>query len=480
MSRAWTVWAFVAAMPLLGFWAYGLFDLDEGFYAAVVGDMIRRGDWIVPTIGGKPWFEKPILLYWAAIPTVQAFGPEMGARLPSVLATVGAILLGGWATARWTSVRAAPLACLALGTSLLVAAIGRMMLTDALLLLTLSGALVALYGYGTGLGSRWLVGAGASLGLAVLAKGPVAILLFGGVALFTLARERRSFLFRWSDLLGFGLALVAVVGSWYLPAYLREGDVFVQKFLIEQNVGRFTGGDNAHRVSPAWLHPIYFPVVLLLGAAPWSFQAFRRSFWVAEPGESGRWQRFLVRWFLTILVFFSISGSKLPHYIVPAAFPLALLSAQSLASGRRSFEKLQAAGAAWAVVLMGGLTAGFVAYYRSSGHAEVHALAKQALKTDPKSTLWMFQMPRREKSLGTGTMRIQETSHPSVRFVYTGDVQEGETLEGANRGDWVLTRSSRTLPDSVDGSPLRSIRDGENYRLLRIGDDNAQTSEASQ
>ncbi len=479
MSRAWTVWAFVAALPLLGFWAYGLFDLDEGFYAAVVGDMIRRGDWIVPTIGGKPWFEKPILLYWAAIPTVQAFGPEVGARLPSVLATFLSIVLSGWATARWGALRAAPLACLALGTSLIVAALGRMMLTDALLLLTLSGSLVALYGYFTGSDWRWLAVSGLLLGLAVLAKGPVAVILYGGIALFTLIREPGLGV-RLGHTLAFGAALATVVASWYLPAYLREGDVFVQKFLIEQNVGRFTGGDNAHRVSPVWLHPIYFPAVLLLGAAPWSFQAFRRSFWIAPSADAGRWQRFLVRWFLTILVFFTLSGSKLPHYILPATFPLALLSAESLASGRRSLERLQAAGSAWAVVLLGILTAGFVAYYRSSGHAEVHALAKQALATDPQVTLWMYQMPRRDKSLGTGTMRIQETSHPSVRFVYTGDVQEGETLDGAKSGDWVLTRTSRTLPTVVDGSPLEPVRVGENYSLLRIRRHNAPTPEASQ
>src|SRR5262249_44035004 len=67
------VWVF-ACLPLLGWWLTGLFDLDEGFYAAVTAEMNRRGEWITPYYNGQPWFEKPILLYWAAKPCVALFG----------------------------------------------------------------------------------------------------------------------------------------------------------------------------------------------------------------------------------------------------------------------------------------------------------------------------------------------------------------------------------------------------------------------
>ena len=65
--------AFILALiPLLGFWAYGLFDMDEGFYASVTSAMLRRKDWLIPYYNGQPWFEKPILLYWFTTPSLAA------------------------------------------------------------------------------------------------------------------------------------------------------------------------------------------------------------------------------------------------------------------------------------------------------------------------------------------------------------------------------------------------------------------------
>ena len=120
-------WA-IAVLPLLGWWLYGLFDLDEGFYGSVVSEMNRRGEWITPYYNGHPWFEKPILLYWVAKPFMMAFGDVVGPRLPSVLATIGTYGLVAWfvrrrwndETARW---------CLRCRLLLLIVGLGRMMMT---------------------------------------------------------------------------------------------------------------------------------------------------------------------------------------------------------------------------------------------------------------------------------------------------------------------------------------------------------------
>src|SRR5436305_1720172 len=85
----------LAILPFVGFWTYGLFDLDEGFYGAVIAEMNRRGEWITPYFNGHPWFEKPILLYWLAKPCLMLFGQTIGPRLPSVLASIG---LFAWVT----------------------------------------------------------------------------------------------------------------------------------------------------------------------------------------------------------------------------------------------------------------------------------------------------------------------------------------------------------------------------------------------
>ncbi len=171
-------------MPLLGWWATGLFDLDEGFYAAVVAEMNRRGEWVTPYYNGRPWFEKPILLYWLAKPTVAWFGEAVGPRLPSVLCTLGTYAVVAWFCLRRGDDKRVPtaqLAVLILASSLLVLALGRMMMTDAPLMLALTGAFLTFWESLVG-DRRWRLVTAALLGVGVLAKGPVACLLFLPVA----------------------------------------------------------------------------------------------------------------------------------------------------------------------------------------------------------------------------------------------------------------------------------------------------------
>ncbi len=128
----------LAAFPLLGFWLTGLFDLDEGFYGAVVAEMNRRGEWITPYYNGAPWFEKPILLYWLAKPFVMLFGPWWGPRMPIVLgALLLYLLIFRTAKARF-GLGEAVWSTLILSSSLLMVALGRMMMTDVPLVLALS------------------------------------------------------------------------------------------------------------------------------------------------------------------------------------------------------------------------------------------------------------------------------------------------------------------------------------------------------
>ena len=83
-------------LPLLG--------PDEPRYAQVAREMFERGDWVTPTLGGYPWFEKPALLYWLEIAAYYVFGvSEFAARLGSALFGLGTVaslwILGSFATA---------------------------------------------------------------------------------------------------------------------------------------------------------------------------------------------------------------------------------------------------------------------------------------------------------------------------------------------------------------------------------------------
>lgn len=474
----------ILLIPFLGWWTYGLFDLDEGFYAAVTGEMLRRGEWITPYLNGEPWFEKPILVYWFAIPSVAAFGEMVGPRLPSVVAS----LLTGWVlyafARRRLSPGAAPLAVAALGSCLLFVAVGRMMMTDPWLMLTLTGGFCAFWESLVG-DRRWRWAAGFLLGVSVLAKGPVGLALFGFVMLVTLARERSLRpAFRGGWAVGVAL-LLAAVATWYLPAYLVNRDVFVQKFLIEQNVERFLGGDEAHSIDGA-LNWIFYVPVFFLGAAPWAFFAARAMRWkIAEGDDEGAaLRRYLTLWMATVFVFFTLAGSKLPHYILPMLPAAALLAADRLARRWGAEAALPTRKLLWPAVGAVGIGAfaqfGFSFYY-GQFHAEIHALTRYVrAETPPGAAIAEYQMSRQSRELGTGKPKIQETSHPSILFYLDRTVIDTESLDDlttVGQPVWILTRWNRIDETDVRRmaakgfvlSPHETPVREDYYRLWRLG-----------
>jgi 4-amino-4-deoxy-L-arabinose transferase-like glycosyltransferase len=479
-SRWPLVWLF-AVLPLLGWWAYGLFDLDEGFYGAIVAEMNRRGEWITPFYNGKPWFEKPILTYWLAKPCLALFGDMIGPRLPSILCTVATYGVVAWFARKRFGEAAAQIAVLILASSLLVVGAGRMMLTDPPLLLCLTAAMLTFW-ESLVESPRWRLATAALIGFGVLAKGPVAAILFALVAGWTYWREpalRPKFRGQWAA----GTAiLIAVVVAWYKPAYDANGRLFVDKFLIEQNIGRFTGGDQAHTLGLASL-PLYIPI-LLIGMAPWSawlWTAWPRRPEAAAPdspiaredlGDAGR--RYLAAWAAVVFVFFSISGAKLPHYILPVFPPLAILL------GIRLQERPWALrlGAAMSVVMCLVANLGFQFWYDRSGQREAHALIRYVRNAGGDVAL--YQLSRRKRDRGTGKPTLQETSLPSLLMYLDKNALDTDKFEEilAHPGPiLIFTRKGRIdIPtDSVTAArahrrleivtPTHPL---ENYALYRL------------
>jgi len=366
-----------------GLASFGLTGPDEPRYAAIAREMAATDDWVTPRLHGKAWFEKPILYYWAAAVQYKLWGDtEVSARLPSALAAAVTTLALGWLAWRMYGWCAAQIVLLLFPTTVAAIGFGRAATTDMLFTASLALAMVtaarivrpaqvqasdeATVYAGAKPPPRghaiiellWRCGFGAALGLAVLAKGPAALVLTGGSAGLWIAATRR-----WSDgfRLGHPVAMVSfviVALPWYALCALRNPD-FVDVFLISHNVQRFLTPVFQHQ-QPLW----FFGPILLLGLLPWAPLLFGTTLDGIRLVGSSRWMNspsfFVACWAIFPVLFFSLSQSKLPGYVLPAIPPIALLLARSLSKGisqRDSQSRWMLAATGIGLLLLGGIAA---------------------------------------------------------------------------------------------------------------------------
>jgi 4-amino-4-deoxy-L-arabinose transferase-like glycosyltransferase len=367
--RLFVAWAGVLlVLQLLGLGSTPLFDVDEGAFSAATRELLASGDWGHTTLNGEPRFDKPILIYWLQATSVALFGlDEFALRLPSALASWGwAVAVGAFAMARW-GVRAGVCAGTVLATSLGVTLIGRAATADALLNLWLALAALDLWravdpqartGASGGPRAAWRRAA-VWIGLGLLTKGPVALLVPGAAlglwlavegwragdnvssastdrlalvgrvlrrGLFAIGHAARRLRPLLSDPVAWAL-LLAVAVPWYAYALQRHGMAFVDGFLWRHNLQRYGGTLEGH--GGAWFYYLALLPVLLF---PWS--ALLPTLWPSLRGRAA-WAeplgRYLLLWAGFVLVFFSGSGTKLPHYLLYGLTPLALLLGRALA-----------------------------------------------------------------------------------------------------------------------------------------------------
>jgi 4-amino-4-deoxy-L-arabinose transferase-like glycosyltransferase len=301
----------------------GLLGPDEPRYAAVAREMYEGGDYVTPRLHGMPWFEKPALLYWLAAIGFRFFGVgEFAARLPSAMAaTVSVFLLyfvcrrlWGRSTALWAS--------LILTSSVGYLAFGRAGSTDMVLTSCLTIAFLSfLMGYNIREESRrwWFLSFYVFIGFGVLAKGPVAVVLPAlSLGCYLLLQGRFSEWREWYPSYAFATLLIAA--PWYIAVTYANGYEFIDVFFISHNLERFGGTAHGHQ------RPFYFylPDLMML-TFPWTFMlipALRRTL--------DRNDRILFWLAVVPVIFFSLSGSKLPGYILPSVPPIAMLCARGI------------------------------------------------------------------------------------------------------------------------------------------------------
>ena len=337
---------------------------DEGRYAEIAREMVATGDWVTPRLDGLKYFEKPPLQYWLTAISFSTFGlNEWAARLPPALGMALALLAIGYAGARIASPAVGVYAALAFGGMLWPIGIAHIVTLDALLTAWLGAALAAFLIAQCGVedprdGRRWMLLAWAAIAGATLVKGPVAIVIPGG-ALVLYSLTTRDFAI-WKRLhLIAGLALLLLLSApWFIAVSLKNPE-FARFFFIHEHLDRFLTSE--HRRTGA---PWYFVPLLLVGLIPWTgvFLSTAWRSWRDAPRTSNgfSWPRFCLAWTVFVFCFFSVSGSKLPSYILPLFPCAALLIAWQLERLPQSvLYKWTMAAAATATVVLVVMLAGY-------------------------------------------------------------------------------------------------------------------------
>lgn len=300
-----------------------LFDVDEGAFSEATREMLVKGDYLSTWLNGNPRFDKPILIYWLQAISVSLFGVvDWAFRLPSALAAVFWCYAVSRFAREFFDDDAGKLAGIVAVTCLGVQLIGRAATADALLNLLLTLALTDIWRHivhGKPWASRraflWI-------GLGFLTKGPIAILVPGATVLLWCLTSRR-----WAPLgkaLKDPLSWLLLIGTalpWYVAAYAIHGQAFIDGFFLKHNVQRFSGTLEGHGGS-VFYYLLIVPL-MLLPWLPWLGKAL--------AGIRGDWQnplkRFLWLWSGFVIIFFSLSGTKLPHYALYGCTPLFILIA---------------------------------------------------------------------------------------------------------------------------------------------------------
>ncbi|MBR7782047.1 glycosyltransferase family 39 protein [Undibacterium luofuense] len=348
-----------AAFLLFWFYMLGarvLVPTDEGRYAEMAREMLATGDWITLRLNGIKYFEKPPLQNWMNALTFALFGlGEWQARLWTGLTALLGIVSVGFTAAKLYDRRTGWIAALMLGSGFYWAGMGHVNSLDMGISGFFAVALCALIlGQRDGVSEKeqrnYMLLCWAAMALATLSKGLIGIVLPGAVlTLYTLlARDLRM----WTKLhFGKGLLLFfAITAPWFILIAMRNPE-HPHFFFIHEHFDRFTSG--VHKRGGPWY---YFIPLMVLGILPWLGYLFS-SVGAGWKKEASRFQPLLMAWIWAVFffVFFSVSGSKLPGYIVPIFPALALIGARQAAQGGEVWQKISLATSA---ILGIALTAG--------------------------------------------------------------------------------------------------------------------------
>ena len=442
------IWFFLGVVPLF---MRPLWEPDEARYAELPREMLATANWLTPRLNGVLYFEKPPLQYWLSAVSMKLFGLNAAAaRLPLALATL-ILLWCAWHLAKRLGASQPMWAAFMAATTLLVYICHQILTLDALfsalLLLSIVAAMEAVaarYDERRREALGWTLLAFGASALSLLTKGLAAQVLLGGILFW-------SFLWAWQTprlwkallrvcLDPLGWFLFAILGvPWFLLVE-RANPGHAAFFFIHEHFARFSTTVHARQGSSnPVLDKLYFVGILLVGLLPWLTAAvvgLRRSFlFLRRKGGPQSEQAPLHRWMLATLLlafavpflFFTLSSSKLPFYILPVVVPLMVLAC--------IFEREEEA---WSVLRRSGIE------LLSLG--VIFVLAVPFLLKDGRSLVWALAPGLGFVGLGLWALRPRHLSGPrwmaglgSVLLLLTWGAQQSD---GSSKGVSELVRQA--------------------------------------
>lgn len=312
-------------LPFLGL--VHLFDWDEINFAECAREMLISGNYARVQIEFLPFWEKPPLFFWLQAGAMQLFGiNEYASRFPNAVIGIVTLLTIFQLGKKLYDQNFGLLWCLAYAGSLTPHFYFKAGIIDPLFNLCIFLSVFQLANltdtqkkqsrlYFAFLG-------GVFMGLAILTKGPVAVLIVGLCGLVYWLMSKSIHTFKISELLLYAFMFVIVSSLWYLPEILNNGFWFFKQFIDYQYGLAIRAEDTGHN-QPFWYHP----VVLLIGCFPASI-FFLKSFTKFKHTNTAQknftlWMRIL---FWVTLILFSIVKAKIIHYSSLCYFPLTFLA----------------------------------------------------------------------------------------------------------------------------------------------------------
>jgi len=328
---------FLAAVIFVSFFASlsmaPLFDLDEGAFSEATREMLASGNYLTTYLNGVLRFDKPILIYWFQALSASIFGIKAFAfRLPSALAGIGWAYGIYWFGRRYFDRLTAFMAAFFMVVSLQTTIIAKAAIADSLLNMFIAYSMFFLFIFLDKNQKKYLYLSFGAIALGFMTKGPVALLIPIAVSFIYLLTRRdlgRFFKMVFNPL---GILIFVLIASpWYILEYREQGMAFINGFFLKHNLSRFNTSFEGHSGSLFY----YIPVVIL-GLLPFSSPLFK------AVGAIRSWFRddlscFLASWFLFVFLFFSFSGTKLPHYVIYGYTPLFFMMARTLKEVKSGF-----------------------------------------------------------------------------------------------------------------------------------------------